>query len=96
MSWAYRQSPSGWVVFKGDTSFWPDQFGRVRSLSYGVPGSDRHVDFARLEPALAAARKAYPPDHTGRYSYRGSEIRGRFCEALVAVLNAADAAGARS
>jgi hypothetical protein len=91
MSWAYRQSAGlGWIVFKGGTWFVPNQYGVVPTI-YREAASPEEIDFARLEPALAAARTARPPDHAGRYSHRGSEPRGRFCEALVDALNALDA-----
>lgn len=87
MTWAYRQSAMGWIVFKGETWFKPNQFGAARCIGT-TAFVKAEIDFEGLWKAQAAARKAYPPDHTGRYSYRGSEIRGRYCEALCAVLNA--------
>lgn len=83
---------TGWGVRWGDPAardfIWmrPDQFGRVRSFSrQGTKAPD--IAFAEIGVAVRRARQ-WCKARNGRYGSRTSQLRGHYCEALAASLNA--------
>lgn len=83
---------TGWGVQWGDPSarefIWmrPDQFGRVRSFSCQGTTAPK-IDFAEIGIATKRARQ-WCKARNGRYGSRTSQLRGHYCEALAASLNA--------
>ena len=77
----------GWRLGRADCSFWPDQFGRVRSVGYTLCLPPEGLLKVLKEEVVPAARVAVPPVK-GRYPYPGSTHRNEYLEAIVRELNA--------
>ena len=84
---------TGWAVQWGDPDagefIWmrPNQFGHVRAFSrQGTKAPN--IDFAEIGIATRRARQ-WCKARNGRYGSRSSQLRGHYCEALAAALNAA-------